>query len=145
MPQSNLAPILNKLLAVIGRSFPQYVRYARPYVPPGREMVLETICAICRDQDGLAERIGLMLAEKEFAVRPGGFSMEYTDTHDLGIDYLLSAAVKYQRQDIRVISQLVEQLQLFPAGKALAEEALGMAKGHLETLQELLPQASPAG
>jgi hypothetical protein len=34
-------------------------------------------------------------------------------------------------------------LQPFPAVKVLAEEALGMAKGHLEALQEL--QQQPAG
>ena len=36
------------------------------------------------------------------------------------------------------IGQLVDKLQASPAAKSLAEEALGMAKGHLELLRELV-------
>jgi hypothetical protein len=38
---------------------------------------------------------------------------------------------------VAAIEQLVERLQTAPAAKAIAEEALGMAKGHLDTLREL--------
>jgi hypothetical protein len=45
--------------------------------------------------------------------------------------------VRYQEQDVATIGQLVERLQTAPAARALAEESLGMAKGHLDTLREL--------
>ncbi len=28
--------VLNRVLEILERSFPQYLRYARPYIPPGR-------------------------------------------------------------------------------------------------------------
>jgi hypothetical protein len=62
--------------------------------------------------------------------------MEFTDLHDLDIDYVILTAVRYQEQDVAAIEQLVERLQTAPAARALAEESLGMAKGHLDTLRE---------
>ena len=143
MNQALLYPLLAQLMAIVAKSFPQYVRYSRPYVPPGRENVMETLELIARDQDGLAERIGHMLTELGAPLRTGEFPMEYTDTHDLGIDYQIDSAIEYQQQDIESIQQLIAELQPFPAAKTLAEESLGMAKGHLEALQELTEQ--PAG
>lgn len=131
---------LNRLLATVVRSFPQYMQYSRPYVPPGRENVVETFAAIATDQDGMADRINQLLVDAEAPVRTGEFPMEFTDMHDLGIDFLVNVAIAYQQQDVVTIGQLVEQLQSAPAAKSLAEEALGMAKGHLESLQELMPE-----
>ena len=139
------AALLNHLLAIVGRSFPQYLQYSRPYIPPGRSDVVETIQAIAVDQDGLADRITLMLREAEAPIHAGDFPMEYTDVHDLGIDYLVGMAVEYQQQDVQLISDLVEQLQASPAAKSLTEEALGMAKGHLESLKELTAAETNAG
>lgn len=144
MPQPSLYHLLNQLLGIVGRSFPQYLRYSRPYMPPGSEAIAETIEAIVHDQDVLAERIGQLLVDAEASLRPGGFPMEYTDTHDLSIDYQLAAAIGYQRQDIESIRSLIDELQSYPEAKALGEEALGMAKGHLESLQEVVPTGSAA-
>lgn len=140
MPQANLYSILNRLRAIVGKSFPQYMRYSRPYIPPGKEAIREAFQGVVRDQDVLLERISRLLTEGHAPLRSGEFPMEYTDTHDLGIDYQLKAAIEYQQQDIASIRELIDELQLFPAAKALAEEALGMAKGHLDTLQELVQE-----
>jgi hypothetical protein len=143
MNQATLYPLLAQLLGIVAKSFPQYLRYSRPYVPPGRENVLETLQAIANDQDVLADRISHMITEAGAPLRTGEFPMEYTDTHDLGIDYQIDSAIEYQRQDIESIEHLIGKLAPFPAAKSLAEEALGMAKGHLESLDELVEQ--PAG
>lgn len=143
MNQALLYPLLAQLMAIVAKSFPQYLRYSRPYVPPDRENVMETLELIARDQDVLTERIGHMLIELGAPLRTGEFPMEYTDTHDLGIDYQITSAIEYQQQDIGSIQQLIAELQPFHAAKTLAEESLGMARGHLETLQELTEQ--PAG
>lgn len=142
MPAKNFYLVLNRLLAIAGRSFPQYLRYSRPYVPQGKEAIKEAFDRIAKDQDILTERISQQLMDAHAPLRTGEFPMEYTDTHDLGIDYQLRAAIEYQEQDIASISALVDELQLQPAAKALAEEALGMSKGHLDTLRELLPENS---
>lgn len=143
MNQALVYPLLAQLMAIVAKSFPQYLRYSRPYVPPGRENVMETLEQIASDQDVLTDRIGHMLTELGAPLRTGEFPMEYTDTHDLGIEYQLGSAIEYQQQDIQSIEKLIGELQPFPAAKTLAEEALGMAKGHLEALQELTVQ--PAG
>lgn len=140
MTQALLYPLLTQLLAIVSKSFPQYLRYSRPYVPPGSENIMATLHAVASDQDVLADRISQLIIDVGAPLRTGEFPMEYTDTHDLGIDYQLTSAIDYQQQDIDTLQHLVGQLQAFPAAKALAEEALGMAKGHLEALQELVDQ-----
>ena len=132
-----MARLLNRLLAIVSRSFPQYLQFSRPYVPDGREEVTETLQSIVADQNGIAERIGQMILDNHALPRSGEFPIEYTDTHDLDIEFLVNMIITYQRQDVDAIADLVEQLQLSPAAKALTEEVLGMAKGHLESLREM--------
>ena len=49
--------VLNRVLVTLRRSFMQYLRYARPFTPPGREQAIETIHKIAEAQDALAERV----------------------------------------------------------------------------------------
>lgn len=137
MPSPDTIEILNRVLMLVTRSFPQYLRYARPYIPAGREDVLKTIHEIVTSQAQLAERIGRYIADSGGLPDPGRFPIELTDTHDLAIDFLVREAIGYQRQDIANLQQCVDALRLAPAAQSLAAEALGMAKGHLESLQEL--------
>ena len=44
------------------------------------------------------------------------------------------------KRDIGVIERCVTDLESDPPGRALAEEALGAARGYLETLEELVAQ-----
>lgn len=140
MSESSTAVLLNHLLAIISRSFPQYLQFSRPYVPPGRGDLVEAIHSIVVDQDGLADRISQMLIDAHAPLRSGEFPMEFTDLHDLDICFLIGLAIDYQRQDIKKIGELVEQAQMAPAVKSLAEEALGMSKGHLDSMQELVAE-----
>jgi hypothetical protein len=134
--------VLNRVLAILQRSFPQYMRYARPYIPPGRENVMESINDIATAQDALAERVSQYVFESGGQPDAGKFPVEFTDTHDLAIDFLIQEAIGCQKQDVADLEQCVEKLRLAPAAQSLTAEALGMAKGHLESLQEL--RAKPA-
>lgn len=137
MASPDTIAVLNRVLVILQRSFPQYLRYARPYIPPGREKVMETIHEIAAGQDALAERIAEQIIRSGGLPESGQFPTEFTDTHDLEIDYLIEEAIGYQKQDITDLSECVEALRLAPAAQSLAAEALGMAKGHLESLEEL--------
>jgi hypothetical protein len=128
---------LNRLLAIHCKSFPQYMRWSRPHVPAGRGEELESVEAIALDQDAMGDRISRMIIDGHALPRSGEFPMEFTDLHDLDVDYCLRLAARYQEQDVAAIQGLVERLQTAPSAKAIAEEALGMAKGHLDTLREL--------
>lgn len=137
MPSTETTDMLNRVLAILERSFPQYLRFARPYIPPGREDVMRTIEEIVAGQDALAERVSDTVFEAGDLPDDGKFPIEFTDTHDLSIDFLVGQAIECQKQDIADLKECVDALRLSPAAQMLAEEALGQAKGHLELLEEL--------
>jgi hypothetical protein len=137
MPSTDSIEILNRVLVLVTRSFPQYLRYARPYIPPGREDVLETIHEIVAAQDRMAERIGRYISDSGGLPDAGRFPIEFTDTHDLAIDFLILEAIGYEKEDVADLQQCVDALRLSPAAQSLAAEALGMTKGHLQSLEEL--------
>ncbi|HMO84449.1 MAG TPA: hypothetical protein PKC18_05945 [Lacipirellulaceae bacterium] len=128
---------LNRLLTILCRSFVQYLRWARPYVTPGQDEIIDSLGAIAEDQDALADRVSRMIVEAGGLPRSGDFPMEFTDLHDLRIDFLAAAAVRYQEYDVAAMLEISESLTSAPAARSLAEEALGMAKGQLDALREL--------
>lgn len=138
MPSSDTINVLNRVLEILERSFPQYMRYARPYIPAGRESVMQTIEEVAAGQDALAQRVSQHVFDSSGLPDHGDFPIEFTDTHDLGIDFLLQEAVDCTKQDIGDLEQAVDSLRLSPAAQGLASEALGMTKGHLELLQKQL-------
>jgi hypothetical protein len=125
---------LNRLLALHSRSFPSYLQWSRPHVPSGREDAMQTLSDVAASHAAMSRRITQMLVDAEALPLPGEYPMDYTDSHDLDVDYLLRLSAAYQRQDIEAIEAIVESLRQAPAARAIAEEALGMARGHLETL-----------
>jgi hypothetical protein len=137
MPSPDTIEILNRVLVLLTRSFPQYLRYSKPYIPPGREDVLDTIREIAAGQDRLAERISHNIFESGGLPDPGRFPIEFTDTHDLAIDFLTREAIGYQKEDVASLQQCVDALRLAPAAQSLAAEALGLTKGYLRSLEEL--------
>jgi hypothetical protein len=141
MSSAETIDVLNRVLALLQRSFPQYLRYARPYIPPGRENVIETIHEIVAGQDALAERVSQAIFESGGLPDPGEFPIQFTDSHDLDIDFLIQQAIDCQVQDIADLERCVDALRSWPAGQSLAAEALGMAKAHRESLQELNARA----
>lgn len=137
MPSADTIDILNRVLVILERSFPQYLQWARPYIPAGREEVMETVGEIVTGQRSLAERVSQVIFESGAKPDTGEFPIEYTDTHDLSISFLIQEAIGYQQQDIVELQSCADSLNLAPAAQALAAEAVGMAKGHLESLEEL--------
>ncbi len=136
MPSTDTINVLNRVLELLERSFPQYLLYARPYVPPGREGVMKTIEQIVAGQDALAERVSQHIFESAGLPDHGDFPIEFTDTHDLGIDFLLQEAIDCGKQDIIDLEKCADALRLAPSAQFLASEALGLAKGHLELLEK---------
>ena len=136
--QPNTVDVLNTLMAIHCRSFPQYLTYSRPYIPPGNDGVVDTLEQIVDDQNSLSNRIAAMIRDADQVPDTGEFPMEFTDMHDLAIDFLLRRGVDYQNDAIAAIGCCIDDLRLAPAAQAIAEEALGMAKGHLELFERLV-------
>ncbi len=141
MSDANTIDVLNRLLGIHQSSFLMYLTYARPYMRGGDESTAESLTQMVADQQALSGRISTAISDAGGQIGGGEFPMEFTSKHDLAIEYLLHRAVEYQRGDIAAIESCVADLALAPAAKALADEALGLAKGHLESLEEL---AAPA-
>ncbi|MEX0643291.1 MAG: hypothetical protein WD468_11350 [Pirellulales bacterium] len=137
MPSSDTIDVLNRVQVTLRSSFPQFLRYARPFIPAGRENVMKTVEEIVTGQNALASRVSEYIFDAGALPEKARFPIEFTDTHDLEIDFLLEEAIGYQKQDIADLAQCVDELRLAPAAQSLAAEALGMAKGHLESLEEL--------
>jgi hypothetical protein len=132
------AATLNRLLQIHYRSLPMYLASAKPWVPRGHEKAAETLELVVADQKRTIEKITQALLDLGADIRVGEFPMVYTDMHDLSVDYVLKELVEAQRQDIAAIEGCVAEL----AGDPLAQEALGAAKGHLESLEEAVAETA---
>jgi len=135
---------LNRLLTILYRSLPTYLTYASPWTHGGDEKALATLRHIVEDQKQLAARV----AQQILNIGPteiGEYPIEFLDTHDLSLDYLLKLLVQYQKKDVAAIERCVADLAGDRHAAALAEEALGAARGHLESLEELSGQTASNG
>ena len=142
MSSAESIAVLNRVLAAMLRSFPQYVRWSRPWVPPGHDRELEALERIVTEQEAFAERVFEAIDELGGLPDTGEFPMEFTDTHDLSIDYLVLEAIDNGRQDVAELAALAATAGLAPRAEPLVREAAGMAKRHLESLEQLKVEPS---
>jgi hypothetical protein len=142
MSDATTTRLLNHLVAIHNRSLPVYLTYAAPAWHDGEEAAKETMRLIAADQRETAERLAAMIIENGATVNNGEFPIYYTGYHDLSFDFLLKEIIKEQKEDIVTIERIVAKLSLVPLAKALAQETLGAAKGHLESLIELKQAAA---
>lgn len=137
MNQPSTIDILNRLLVLHDKSLPMYLGYAAPWTIGNDAAAKEVLALIVADQKLMVDRIGKEIIEEGGAASHGRFPLIYTGWHDLSFDFLVKKMIGCQKQDIAAIEDCIAKLAHAPAAKALAEESLGAAKGHLESLQEL--------
>lgn len=125
--------LLNRLLAIHYRSLPMYLRHARPWKQSRDERADELLSHIIDEHERMVQHVSETLLELGGDIDPGEFPILFTDMNDLSYDYLLRQLVEQQRQMVANIQECVNAAP----GEPLALEALGLAKGHLEELQEL--------
>src|SRR5262245_20979210 len=131
---------LNRLLLTLHGSVPMYLADAAPWRHHGDERATKVLGHIVADYQMYVGRIAELLLSRRRLAGFGEYPMVFTDTHDLSLDYLIGELIYYQKQDIAAIQDCALALQNDPAGRALAEEILGNARGHLESLEELRKQ-----
>jgi hypothetical protein len=127
---------LNRLYVLHNRSLPIYLRDAAPWTHGGDEAAAQTLSHMIEDHAHTLERLGVMILDRDGALEHGRFPMEFTGWHDLAFDFILARLIERQRRDIRTIETCVRELEHDPQAKAVAEEILGQAKGHLDSLVE---------
>jgi hypothetical protein len=131
---------LNDLLALEYRSLPMYVTDAMPWTHPGDAKSTATLASIVSDQKASSQRIAQLILDRGGALDTGEFPMEYTDMHDLSLDFLVKELVSFQKWLIGQIEQIVKTVDSDRDVRELAQETLGSAKAHLEALHELTTQ-----
>jgi len=134
--------VLNQLLILHDRSLAVYLSDAVPWMRDENCKAANVLRNIASDHRRLVKRIGQILLADHHTVDLGGFPIEFADLHDLSIDFLLEKLIVHQQFILRSIRGYAERLKDWPPGRALAEEALGNAQGHLEALKELTQEPS---
>ena len=137
MSPANSNDVLNRLSVIHNRSLPMYLAYAPPFYRRANDDARATIENIVSYQQEIVDRIGTLIVERHGTVDNGAFPMVFTGYHDLSVEFLISKMIELQTKDVDTIQSCVDDLSDDPIAKAIAEEALGAAKGHLDTLQEL--------
>ncbi len=128
---------LNQLLQLHYRSLPMYLRHAEPWAREGSDERIAAVRDILADHERIASICADWIQRRGGLIELGEFSMEFTDLHDLSLDFLLRELIVYQRQLIEEIKSLLPALSTDPPVHSLAQEALGAARGHLQNLEEI--------
>lgn len=136
--------ILNRVLIVHNRSLATYLHDAMPWVRFGDNRSMETMRQIVRDQKQVVDRLITMIADNNGVAEHGEFPLPFTAYHDVSFDWLLPMLIQRQQKTIQYLQKCADQLSLAPMAKAVVEETVGLAKGHLEMLEELQSPAQPA-
>lgn len=142
MPSVDAITALTQLLSITSRSFPRYLSQIDVYRTRQDAEATLVLGDIAADQQVLAERVAHELNQRGRVHTGLQFPLEFTDAHDLALDYLVDRALRYQRQDLEDLDRLSESLDRLPTVKSLVDEARGMAVAHLELLEECSANSS---
>ncbi len=144
MNQLSANEILNRVLILHHRSLPIYLRDAHPWMTTASRdsAAWQTLDAIIRDQQQLEDEMGRLLNERDFTIHYGEFPIRFTAYNDLSFSFLLKKLIEHGKSHIKAIEVLLGQLRGDELARSLIERALGSAKAHLESLQELAPTAT---
>lgn len=134
----NTVQVLNQLLALHANSLPMYIASAPPHRQLGDERAWEVLGHIVDDQKMMVDKIADLVESLGGTPDTGEFPMEFTAFHDLSMDFLLQKSLKLQKQEVAMMEQLSGQLEPGSPAKALAQESLGAAKAHVQSLEECL-------
>ena len=128
---------LNRLSVAHSRSLPVYLQYAPPWLEKGNEEVTTVLEQIVSDQEATVDRISTMIQSAGEDVDPGKFPISFTGLHDLSSEYLVSLMIEGQREIISISEQAISELAADAMAQAVAQESLGAAKAHLDSLLEI--------
>lgn len=127
---------LNRLLQIHYRSLPMYLSHTRPWTHRGHDKVAQVLRQIVADQQAIIARITDLIIQEGGAPDLGS-GRDDTTMNDLSLQYLVVPLADRQKQDIVSIDQCVASLSEASAAALLARETLGMAKGHLDSLEDV--------
>jgi hypothetical protein len=134
--------LLNELLVHHYRSLPMFLTEASPWTHRGDEKATDVVMDIVADQKATCQRLAALVEQRGGVVDVGEYPMDFLELHFLSLDYMLQLLVQHQRNEVAWIQRCSERLWNDPPAQAVAKEALGAARGHLQSLEELTASAS---
>ena len=141
MNSSVVIGALNRLLAVHCQSVAMYVINTNPWVPRGEDQAQAVFGDLVADRRELIQRLATYI-DRLGGMPDCGQRHDYTVLNDLSLDFLLGRVISDQKETIHTIEQGLADFDSDMEAKALAQEALGMAKGHLESLEEVVQNST---
>jgi len=137
MSSSVVIGALNRLLAVHCQSVAMYLANTKPWAPRGEQQAQVIFDDIVTNQRHMIQRLAHCI--DLLGGNPDcGQGHDYTVLNDLSLDFLLRRVIDDQYEIIRTIENCLADLDdIDTEANALAQESLGMAKGHLESLEEV--------
>jgi len=139
MRQIESSQRLMQLLLHHYRSLPIFLTEAVPWTHRGDEQATNVLLDIVAGQRDLSNRIAAELEQRGWPLDMGEYPMDFLDLHFLSLDFLLQRLVDNQQREVDAIARLSAEVNEDPVAHDLAQEALGAAKGYLESLTELMP------
>jgi hypothetical protein len=134
----NVRETLTRLLAIEYRSLPMFLMWACPYRDTGDDDAWKTIKHIVNQQTAMSGRISELITDRGWRVDYGDFPITFTGSHDLSLQFLVRRLIDWQKGTVTSLEQCYRDLADDPTAQAVADECLGEAKGHLESLEELV-------
>lgn len=134
-------PVLTRLLHREEYSLANYLMYARPWVPPGREHAWEEVRRIAGAQLANAVRIGRLLIERYGYADSKYFPVAFTRYNDLSLDYLVPRLVEHQQSLLADVEQALGELGRDEEARRVVRTVLDGERKHLDALLALAPAA----
>jgi hypothetical protein len=136
--------VLNRLLVLHSRSLPLYLLDAAPWSQPSDEAALSVIRDIAHDQQDTAEQLVQLIMERNGTPEHGDFPLTFTIYNDLSVEFLVKEMLRRQKNELAEIENCAGRLANDETALAIAEESIGAAKAHLDSLRELAAGKHPA-
>ena len=141
MQRPSVIPALNRLLQTLLRSLPVYLEQTHPWTRPGEEEACAALKAVAADQRASAARVAEAIRQRRGRLDTGRFPTEFTDLHDLSVDFLVRRVLEYHQRDLQAIRRSLQELEDDRELRALAEEILHQAMAHQQQLQALVKKS----
>jgi hypothetical protein len=133
--------VLTRLLHREQYSLANYLLYAPPWVPPGREHAWGEVRRIAEAQLANAVRVGRLLVRRHGHAESGHFPVDFTRYNDVALDYLLRRLVEHQQSLVADIERALGELGPDEEARRVVRTALDSERKHLDALRALAPAA----
>ncbi len=137
MNDASNCEVLNRLWIIHHYSLPNYLAFAPPWWREKDGRGVDLLGDIVRDQQRLADRFGTLMTKHDCTPAAGQFPLRFTAFHDLSSQYIWERLVEYQQRTIEAIAKCIDQLPPHSLALSVTQESLGIAKAHLDSMNEL--------